>query len=194
MLCPNRTSSCFSSPKDRVEQEGYQNSGSFGENGWGDFAGGNPLPFAREAIVAKHGHALPYRIAMTASRASCQHHRRALQHFCDTAPDGEASGTARATDHLVRRYRSSCYLLALKHPSRPWCLDCFRPIPHGFSHRAHRRSRTLSCAPGRYLDVDYCTASPCNARSRPSRSVSCVTRRPTNILTTRRMIKLATAS
>ena len=26
-------------PKDRREQEDYQNSGSFGENGWGDFAG-----------------------------------------------------------------------------------------------------------------------------------------------------------
>jgi len=25
----------ISSPKDRREQEGYQNSGSFGENGWG---------------------------------------------------------------------------------------------------------------------------------------------------------------
>ena len=49
----------ISSPKDRREQEGYQNSGSFGENGWGDFAGVNPLAFAREAIVAKHGHALP---------------------------------------------------------------------------------------------------------------------------------------
>src|ERR1700704_6957480 len=29
----------ISSPKGRREQEGYQNSGSFGENGWGDFAG-----------------------------------------------------------------------------------------------------------------------------------------------------------
>src|SRR3979411_462948 len=68
----------ISSPKDRREQEGYQNSGSFGENGWGDFAGVNPLSFAREAIVAKHGHALPYRMAMTAGLAFCQHHRRAF--------------------------------------------------------------------------------------------------------------------
>ena len=36
----------ISSPKDRREQEGYQNSGSFGENSWGDFAGVNPLSFA----------------------------------------------------------------------------------------------------------------------------------------------------
>src|SRR5258708_16456529 len=49
----------ISSPKDRREQEGYQNSGSFGEKSWGDFADINPLSFAREAIVAKHGHALP---------------------------------------------------------------------------------------------------------------------------------------
>jgi hypothetical protein len=39
----------ISSPKDRREQEGYQNSGSLGENGWGDFAGVNPLSFARRA-------------------------------------------------------------------------------------------------------------------------------------------------
>jgi hypothetical protein len=49
-------------------------------------------------------------------------------------------------------------------------------------------------ARGRCLDIDYCTISPCSARSRPSRSTSCVTRRPTAILTTKRMIKLATAS
>jgi hypothetical protein len=55
----------ISSPKDRREQEGYQNSGSFGENRWGDFAGVNPLSFAREAIVAETSHALPYRMAMT---------------------------------------------------------------------------------------------------------------------------------
>jgi hypothetical protein len=52
----------ISSPKDRREQEGYQNSGSFGENRWGDLAGVNPLSFALEAIVAEHGHALPYRM------------------------------------------------------------------------------------------------------------------------------------
>jgi hypothetical protein len=38
----------ISSPKDRREQKDYQNSGSFGEHRWGDFAGvdpniGNPL-------------------------------------------------------------------------------------------------------------------------------------------------------
>jgi len=49
-------------------------------------------------------------------------------------------------------------------------------------------------ARGRCLDIDYCTISPCSARSRPSRSTSCVTRRPTAILTTKRMIRLATAS
>src|SRR5258706_14282213 len=65
-----------SSPKDRREQEGYQNSGSFGEKSRGDFADINPLSFAREAIAAKHGHALPYRMAMTAGLAFCQRHRR----------------------------------------------------------------------------------------------------------------------
>src|SRR6266404_2273840 len=68
----------ISSPKDRREQEGYQISGSFGEKSWGDFAAINPVSFAREAIVAKHGHTLPYRMAMTAGLAFCQHHRRAF--------------------------------------------------------------------------------------------------------------------
>src|SRR5216683_3880236 len=81
----------ISSSKDRREQEGYQNSGSFGEKSWGDFADINPLSVAREAIVAKHGHALPYRMAMTAFLAFCQHHRRAfgiLRHL----PDRENTG------------------------------------------------------------------------------------------------------
>jgi hypothetical protein len=69
----------ISSPKDRREQEDYQNSGSFGEKSWGDFADIDPLSLAREAIVAKHGHALPYRMAMTPGLAICQHHRRAFR-------------------------------------------------------------------------------------------------------------------
>src|SRR6267142_986018 len=40
----------ISSPKDRREQKGYQNSGSLCENGWGDFAGVNPLSFARQPL------------------------------------------------------------------------------------------------------------------------------------------------
>ena len=43
----------ISSLKDRREQKGYQNSGSLGENGWGDFAGVNPLYFAREPLRAQ---------------------------------------------------------------------------------------------------------------------------------------------
>src|SRR5712675_1353044 len=43
----------ISSPKDRREQKGYQNSGSLGENGWGDFAGVNPLSFAREPLPSR---------------------------------------------------------------------------------------------------------------------------------------------
>src|SRR6267378_4086799 len=34
--------------------------------------------FCGEAIVAKHRHALPYRIAVTAGLVFCQHHRRAF--------------------------------------------------------------------------------------------------------------------
>jgi hypothetical protein len=113
----------ISSPKGRREQERYQNSGSFDENGWGDFASANPRSFAHAAIVAKHGHARPDRMAVTAGR--------------------------------------------LQSPPTPVLRDAA---------------------------VDYCTTSPCSARSRPSRSMSCVTRRPTNILTTARMIKLTTAS
>src|ERR1700722_11294029 len=44
---------------------------------------------------------------------------------------------APTTDPLARRSRSSCYLLALKHPSRPWCLDCFHPVADSFVHCAH---------------------------------------------------------
>jgi hypothetical protein len=77
----------ISSPKDRREQEDYQNSGSFGDNGWGDFAGVNPLSFPRQAIVAKHDHALPYHMAVIAGLAfrqtiatpSC--HLLALKHL-----------------------------------------------------------------------------------------------------------------
>src|SRR6266404_1882241 len=142
----------ISSPKDRREQEGYQNSGS---------------SVKITGVTSQVSILLP----APSSRPSA---------FCHTVPDGE-------TDHLVRRSRSSCHLLAFKHPSRPWCLDCFHPIPDSFIHREHWCS-------GRCLDIDYCTISPCSARSRPSRSMSCVTRRPTTFLTTKRMIKLATAS
>jgi hypothetical protein len=77
----------ISSPKDRREQEDYQNSGSFGKNSWGDFAGVNPIYFARQGIVAKHGHVLAHRVAATAFLAFCQHHRCPFS-FCATVPDG----------------------------------------------------------------------------------------------------------
>jgi hypothetical protein len=99
----------ISSPKDRREQEGYQNSGSFGEKSWGDFADINPLSFAREAIVAKHGHALPYRMAMTAGLAFCQHHRRALS----ILPRENTGYPLEQQFNLCERSRSSCHLLAL---------------------------------------------------------------------------------
>ena len=112
-----------------------------------------------------------------------------IPHFCDTLPDRENTGYPLGQRfNLCRRSRSSRHLLALRHSARPWCLDCFHPVPDSFVHREHTGAR------GRYLDIDYCTISPCSARSRPSRSTSCVTRRPTAILTTKRMIKLATAS
>jgi hypothetical protein len=129
----------ISSPKDRREQEGYQNSGSFGEKSWGDFADINPLSFAREAIVAKHGHALPYRMAIITGLAIHQHHRRAfsiLRHL----PDRENTQyPLEQRFNLCERSRSSCHFLALKHPSRSWCLDCFLPIPDGINHRKHQR-------------------------------------------------------
>src|ERR1700687_4357732 len=45
----------ISSPKDRREQEGYQNSGSFGEKSWGDFAGVNPLS-SRNMVTCSVSH------------------------------------------------------------------------------------------------------------------------------------------
>src|SRR5229473_4525422 len=159
MLCSNRTSSCDFLAEDRREQEGYQNSGSFGENSWGDFAGVNPLSFACEAIVAKHGHVLPYRMAVTAFLAFCQHLRRAFSILRHCSRWRNIGYPLEQQITLCEDLGHHATLLALKHPSRTWCLDCFRPIPDGFNHREHWR-------PGRYLDVDYCTASPCNARSR----------------------------
>src|SRR2546430_13579945 len=58
-----------------------------------------------------------------------------LRHFATPFPIAKHRVPDRATDHLVRRSRLSCYLLALKHPARPWCLDCFHPIPDSFIHR-----------------------------------------------------------
>src|SRR5260370_10715397 len=118
MLCSNRTSSCDFLAERRREQEGYQNSGSFGEKSWGYFADVNQLSFAREAIVAKHGHALPYRMAMTAGLNFLPAPSPRLQHFVTPFPMAKHRVPARATDRLVRRSRSSCHLLALKHPLR----------------------------------------------------------------------------
>ena len=83
--------------------------------------------------------------------------------------------------------------------------NCGRAVTHArgsyvpgtdFMHRSNSRhySITSSALRDTAPRCGYCIASPCNARSRPSRSVFSVTRRPTNILTTVRMIKLATAS
>src|SRR6266436_944370 len=175
----------ISSPKDRREQEGYQNSGSFGEKSW--VTSQILIHYLSRGRPSLQNMVTRSRIAWQSSLASPSASTIAAPSaFCDTFPIAKTPGNPLEQQlNLCGRSRSSCHLLALKHPSRSWCLDCFLPIPHGFNHRKHRR---------RYLDMDYCTASPCNARSRPSRSVSSVTRRPTNILTTRRMIKLATAS
>ena len=161
MLCSNRTSSCDFLAERPSRAGRLSEFRFFGENSRGDFAGVDPrllpAPSAR------------------------------LRHFATPFPMTKHREPNRATDHLLRRSRSSCHLLALKHPSRPWCLDCFHPIPD-------RLFTANTGARGRCLDIDYCTISPCSARSRPSRSMSCVTRRPTTFLTTKRMIKLATAS
>src|SRR5713101_6146230 len=101
----------ISSPKDRREQEGYQNSGSFGEKSWGDFADINPLSFGREAIVAKHGHALPYRMAIITGLAIHQHHRRAfsiLRHLPDSeTPSTRSSNSSTCAKDLGHHATSS---------------------------------------------------------------------------------------
>src|SRR6266403_2122089 len=61
------------------------------------------LSFAREAIVAKHGHALPYRMAMTAGLAFCQHHRRAFSILRHPSRSRKHRVPARATVQLVRK-------------------------------------------------------------------------------------------
>ncbi len=150
-----------SSPKDRREQEGYQNSGS------------------------------SVKIAGVTSQVSilafCQHHRRAFG---------------------ILRHRSRWRNIG--YPIEQQITLCEDLGHHATSLRSSTRqglgawiASTLfqtalftanTGARGRCLDIDYCTISPCSARSRPSRSMSCVTRRPTTFLTTKRMIKLATAS
>src|SRR6266436_1063969 len=104
----------ISSPKDRREQEGYQNSGS---------------------SVKIAGVTSQVSILLPAPSPR-------LRHFATPFPMAKHRVPDRATDHLVRRSRSSCHLLALKHPSRPWCLDCFHPIPDSFIHREHWCSGT----------------------------------------------------
>src|SRR6267378_8028004 len=63
----------ISSPKDRREQEGYQNSGSFGENG-------SQLPIhdlSRQRLSSRNTvTALPDRMAVTAGRLNNREHRR----------------------------------------------------------------------------------------------------------------------
>src|SRR5467141_5255377 len=86
----------ISSPKDRREQEGYQNSGS------------------------------SVKIAGVTSQVSilafCQHHRRAFSILRHRSRWRNIGYPLEQTDHLVRRSRSSCHLLGLKQPSSPWCL------------------------------------------------------------------------
>src|SRR5258707_13485668 len=67
------------------------------------------LSFAREAILAKHGHALPYRMAMTAGLAFCQHRRRAFS----ILPRENTGYPLEQQFNLCERSRSSCHLLAL---------------------------------------------------------------------------------
>lgn len=108
--------------------------------------------------------------------------------FCDTVPDGETSGTRSSN-------RSPCAKISVIMP--PPCAQApVKALVPGLlpPYSRQRYSPRTLVARGRCLDIDYCTISPCSARSRPSRSMSCVTRRPTTFLTTKRMIKLATAS
>jgi len=82
----------ISSPKDRREQEGYQNSGSFGENRWGDLAGittifragAYPRGTCSRAPVSHGNDSLASPSASTIAVPST---------FCDTVPDGETSRT-----------------------------------------------------------------------------------------------------
>lgn len=134
----------ISSPKDRREQEVYQNSGSFGENRWGDFAGVNPLSFARDAIVAETCHALPYRMAMNRWARLLPATSPCLQHFATPFPMAKHRVPARATDYLVREDLGHHATSSRSSTRRglEGCLDCFRPIPVGFNHREDRRSGT----------------------------------------------------
>jgi hypothetical protein len=90
----------ISSPKDRREQKGYQNSVRLVKITGVTFAGANPLFLAREAIIAKGGHALEYRMAVTTGLAFCQHHRRAFS-ILRHRSRWQNIGHSRATDHLV---------------------------------------------------------------------------------------------
>src|SRR5260370_34336302 len=145
------------------------------------------LSFAREAIVASQGHAIPYRMAMTAGLAFCQHHRRAFGIW-------RHRSRWRNIGYPIEQQITLCedlghHATSLRSSTRQGLGAWIASTPFQTALFTANTSARGSC-----LDIDYCTISPCSAMSRPSRSMSCVTRRPTTFLTTKRMIKLATAS
>src|SRR5271170_7391725 len=94
-----------------------------------------------EVVVAKHGYAFPDRVAVTALLTFCQNHRHAFDILC-YRPRWRDIGNAfeqqitlcEQLGHRATSLRSSTF-------SRPWCLDCFRPISGSFDRRERRRSR-----------------------------------------------------
>jgi hypothetical protein len=161
MLCSNRTSSCDFLAERPSRAGRLSEFRFFGENSRGDFAGVAP------------------RLLPAPSPR--------LRHFATLFPMAKHRVPDRATDHLVRRSRSSSTSLrsSTRQGLGAWIASTLFQTALFTANTGAR---------GRCLDIDYCTISPCSARSRPSRSMSCVTRRPTTFLTTKRMIKLATAS
>src|SRR5215475_170770 len=139
---------------------------------------------ARQLIVAEHGDTLADGVAMAALLAFRQYQRRAFDILFDRSGWRDIGHPFQQQITLCEDF-SHRYLLVpgARGPPRPgadisptdwmnWTASC------------------SACCGRRSLAQGYCTTSPCSARSRPSRSVSSETRRPTNILTMNRMIRL----
>src|SRR5713101_7294408 len=142
----------ISSPKDRREQEGYQNSGS-------------------SVKIAGVTSQVPILLPAPSPR---------LRHFATPFQMAKQITLCEDLGHHATSLRSST-----RQGLGAWIASTLFQTALFTANTGAR---------GPCLDIDYCTISPCSARSRPSRSMSCVTRRPTTFLTTKRMIKLATAS
>jgi|SRR5262245_46049636 len=119
-------------------------------------------------------------------------HLASCARFCGIVPRPRNRASDQARDHLVRRARTW-----VSGACRQWLHCIWRRRGDGLAAGAviavtkNVLGRALMPAPR--AEAAYCTASPCKARSRPSRSVSSLTRSPTKILTTVRITKLAMA-